>query len=168
METVAQDSQPSRCHWRTSIEGHDSHGVRPPRVGCGYLFLCARHRPLGAAGNIQLMRLAPVRGGEVRRRRRTSMCRAYVLMRRAAVDPKAAVRRSVPKALSILASTDIAAVWVQAIERRARNEVADVLDKPVAPARRWYHAISHAPGPRTQWRIRPHRPDQSLIGDSYS
>ena len=96
------------------------------------------------------------------------MCRAYVLRRRAAVDPKAAVRRSVPKALSILASTDIAAVWVQPIERRARNEVADVLDKPVAPARRWYHAISHAPGPRTQWRIRPHRPDQSLIGDSYS
>ena len=85
-----------------------------------------------------------------------------------AVDPKAAVRRSIPKALSILASIDIAAVWVQAIERRARNEVADVLDKPVAPARRWYHAISHAPGPRTQWRIRPHRPDQSLIGDSYS
>jgi hypothetical protein len=75
------------------------------------------------------------------------MCRAYVLRRRAAVDPKAAVRRSVPKALSILASTDIAAVWVQPIERRARNEVADVLDKPVAPARRWYHAISHAPGP---------------------
>ena len=60
------------------------------------------------------------------------MCRAYVLRRRAAVDPKAAVRRSVPKALSILASTDIAAVWVQAIERRARNEVADVLDKLVA------------------------------------
>ena len=114
------------------------------------------------AGNIQLMRLAPVRGGEVRRRRRTSMCRAYVLMRRAAVDPKAAVRCSIPKALSILVITDIAAVWVQAIERRARNEVADVLDKPVAPARRWYHAISHAPGPRTQWRIRPHRPIEQI------
>ena len=27
-----------------------------------------------------------------------------------------------------------------------------------APARHGYHAISHAPGPRTQWRIRPHCP----------
>ena len=35
--------------------------------------------------------------------------------KRAAVDPNAAVRRSVPKPLSILASTDMAAVWVQAI-----------------------------------------------------
>ena len=36
----------------------------------------------------------------------------------------------------------------------------DMLGEPEAPARRGYHAISHAPGPRTQWRIRPHCPDQ--------
>jgi hypothetical protein len=43
----------------------------------------------------------------------------------------------------------------------------DMLDKSEAPARRWYHAISHAPGPRTQWRIRPHCPDQRITGNNY-
>jgi hypothetical protein len=51
----------------------------------------------------------------VRRRRRTSICIAYAFIKRAAVDPKAAIRRSVPKPLSIFTSTDIAAAWVQAI-----------------------------------------------------
>jgi hypothetical protein len=51
----------------------------------------------------------------VRRRRRTSNCIVYAFIKRAAVDPKAAIRRSVPKALSIFTSTDIAAAWVQAI-----------------------------------------------------
>ena len=40
---------------------------------------------------------------------------AYAFIYRAAVDPNAAIRRSVPNPLSILASTAIAAVWVQAI-----------------------------------------------------
>jgi hypothetical protein len=35
----------------------------------------------------------------------------------------------------------------------------DMLDASEAPARHGYHAISHAPGPRTQWRIPPHCPD---------
>ena len=43
----------------------------------------------------------------------------------------------------------------------------DVLDESEAPARHGYHAISHAPGPRTQWRIRPHCPNHKIIGDSY-
>ena len=51
----------------------------------------------------------------VRRRRRTSNCIVYAFIKRAAVDPKAAIRRSVPKPLSILTSTAIAAAWVQAI-----------------------------------------------------
>jgi hypothetical protein len=29
----------------------------------------------------------------------------------------------------------------------------DMLDEPEAPARHGYHAISHAPGPRTQLRV---------------
>jgi hypothetical protein len=37
----------------------------------------------------------------------------------------------------------------------------DMLDGSEAPARHGYHAISHAPRPRLQWRIRPHRPDQN-------
>jgi hypothetical protein len=38
--------------------------------------------------------------------------------------------------------------------------MVDMLDASEAPARRWYHASSHAPGPRTQWRIRPHCPNR--------
>ena len=32
-----------------------------------------------------------------------------------------------------------------------------------AMARHGYHAISHAPGPRTQWRIRPHCPITTVV-----
>ena len=37
--------------------------------------------------------------------------------------------------------------------------MTDMLDESEDPARRRYQASSHAPGPRLQWRIRPHRPD---------
>jgi hypothetical protein len=40
--------------------------------------------------------------------------------------------------------------------RRRINE--DMLASKEALARHGYHAIPHAPGPRTQWRIRPHCP----------
>jgi hypothetical protein len=38
-----------------------------------------------------------------------------------------------------------------------------MLDELEAPARHGYHAISHAPGPRTQWRIRPHCPIMKVV-----
>ena len=38
------------------------------------------------------------------------------------------------------------------------NLITAMLDDLEAPARHGYHAISHAPAPRIQRRIRPHCP----------
>ena len=50
------------------------------------------------------------------------------------------------------------------MKQERRDEHANAWE---APARHGYHAISHAPGPRTQWRIRPHRPDPRITGNNY-
>ena len=44
--------------------------------------------------------------------------------------------------------------------RGIRKAVVSELE---APARHGYHAISHAPGLRMQWRIRPHCPIEKIV-----
>lgn len=68
----------------------------------------------------------------VRRRRRTSVCVAYAFIKRAAVDPNAVTRCSVPKPASILARTAMAAVCalrVTPAELRRRAEHRYALER---------------------------------------